>query len=243
MFLIYLDLDELREVFRGRWLWSAKRKALARFRREDHFGDPKESLRQSVETLLTERGHTVPGGPIRLLTHLRYFGYVFNPVSFFFCYDTEGQLRKIVAEVNNTPWGERHCYVIDAEQLGKRDEASMLPKVFHVSPFMQMDQKYRWLLKSPGKRLTMHMENWQDGGCLFDVTMQLERREITGPRLAWQLVRFPLMTAQVIGAIYWEALRLWWKGVPYVPHPSARPEELDVGTSSTPLQPASAVVR
>ncbi len=218
--MMYLDLAELDQVFAGRWLWSSSRRTIAEFRRSDHLGDPSEPLDVSVRRLLRDEGHDFSSGPIRLLTQLRYFGYVFNPVSFYFCFDAEEQLQSVVAEVNNTPWGERHCYVLEAKHFANGSDPRLIPKVFHVSPFMPMDQHYAWRLKTPTERLTMHMQNLKQGEAVFDVTMQMKRKPITRGSLAMQLMRFPLMTQKVIASIYWEALRLWIKGCPFIPHPS-----------------------
>ena len=143
LFLAYLDLAELDTVFRGRWLWSARRFALAWFRRRDHLGSPAMPLDQAVRDLVERHSGRRPQGPIRLLTHLRYFGYCFNPVSFYYCFDAQGeQVETVVAEVNNTPWGERHCYVLDGEpRLRYRTSKAM-----HVSPFMPMDARLRMAL-------------------------------------------------------------------------------------------------
>jgi len=222
MYMTWLDLAELPEVFRGRWLWSADRPALSWFRRQDHLGDPAIPLDEAVRRLVAERTGARPGGPIRLLTHLRTFGYVMNPVSFFYCYDREGrEVETVVGEVSNTPWGERHCYVLDRERnLGSADRMHFrFPKAFHVSPFMPMAQTYDWRFVAPGRKLTVHMENEEGGRRLFDATMVLARREISGPALASALVRHPLITAKVVGAIYWNALRLWARGVPFFEHP------------------------
>jgi len=230
LFLMYLDLAELDQVFRGRWFWSARRRALARFRREDHFGDPCLSLdscvRQRVEQ---ETGHR-PEGPIRLLTHLSYFGYCFNPVSFFYCYDRSGRnVETIIAEVNNTPWGERYLYVLgEAENQGDNQRREFTPrKAMHVSPFMQMDVDYRWCFNPPSQRLSVHMENMRDGKKTFDATLSLKRTEITGRSLARVLAAYPLMTAKVVAAIHWQALRLWLKRVPVHTHPAKKKRLLE----------------
>lgn len=228
LYMTWLDLAELPEVFRGRWLWSARRPALSWFRRADHLGDPSLPLDEAVRRLVAERTGVRPGGPIRLLTHLRTLGYVMNPVSFYYCYGPDGgALEAVVAEVSNTPWGERHCYVLDSRQsLG--DERRLrwrFPKAFHVSPFMRMEQLYDWRFSPPGKRLSVHMENEEGGRRLFDATMVLSRRELSGGALASALVRHPWITAKVAGAIYWNAARLRLRGAPFFEHPRRRAAE------------------
>lgn len=223
LFLMYLDLDELPALFQGRWLWSSERFAPARFRRADHFGDPSVPLADAVRALVTQHTGRPPSGPIRLLTHLRYFGYCFNPVSFYFCYDSTGsRVETIVAEVTNTPWGERYCYVLPEARNEARGNKKRyrFGKAFHVSPFMGMDVEYDWRFCEPGERLVVHMENRQGGKKFFDATMTLARQEISGPALAWCLVRYPFMTGTVIAAIYLQAFRLWRKRTPFYPHPA-----------------------
>jgi DUF1365 family protein len=225
LFMVYLDLGELDRVFRGRWLWSTRRPALAWFRRQDHLGDPEVPLDDAVRDLVEAAGHTRPAGPIRLLTHLRYFGYCMNPVSFYYCFDESGErVETIVAEVHNTPWGEQHAYVLateDAESSGDRWQFH-LAKAFHVSPFMDMDQQYDWSFDAPDERLSVRMRTLEDGRRLLDATLGLRRRPITGGNLARVLVRHPFMTAKVITAIYFQALRLYLKRCPFFPHPKRR---------------------
>ena len=220
LFMLYLDLDELDRVFDGRWLWSTSAPAPARFHRDDHLGDQGTGLGQSVQELVEERTGRRPQGPIRLLTHLRYFGYCFNPVSFYYCFDADDtRVDTIVAEVNNTPWGEQHCYVMDGGGDAATGRGHDLAKRFHVSPFMPMDIDYDWRFTEPGDRLAVHMRNLRAGRRLFDATLRLERKPITGPSLARTLASQPLMTAKVTGAIYFEALRLWLKRTPFHDHP------------------------
>lgn len=222
LFQVYLDLAELDEVFAGRWFWSAKRPAIAWFRRADHLGDPAVPLDESVRRLVEASTGERPQGPIRLLTHLRYFGYVMNPVSFYYCFDEDGgRVVSVVAEVHNTPWGERHCYVFSEREneTPGPNKQFRFRKGFHVSPFMSMEQTYLWKFSDPGDGLTAHMENFESGNSLFDATLHLGRSPITTASLARVLLTYPFMTGKVIAAIYWQALKLWWKGTPFHAHP------------------------
>lgn len=223
LFMLYLDLAELPHVFERRWLWSTRGPALAWFRRADYLGDPAVPLDCAVRDLVAERTGTRPGGPIRLLTNLRYFGYAQNPVSFYYCFDPAGtRVEVIVAEITNTPWGERHAYVLPTQPDEGQEHRTGLRKSFHVSPFMPMDLAYDWRFSQPDRRLTVQMKNLARGERVFDATLRLRRKPITGPVLAAALFRHPWMTASVVVGIYWQALRLWLKGAPFHPHPVPR---------------------
>lgn len=220
---LLLDLDEIEHVFADRWLWSTDQPNLAEFRRSDFFGPAHVPLKDAVRDAVQSATGRRPQGPIRLLTHLRYAGYSFNPVSFYYCYDSDGAtLQCILAEVTNTPWRERHSYVLpvasaDADGAAWRWQFS---KAFHVSPFMPMDREYHWSFTTPAKRLQVKMTVMDGATTEFDATLALKRHPLTAASLRKVLWRYPLMTAQVIGAIHWQALRLWLKGNPVHDRPT-----------------------
>jgi DUF1365 family protein len=223
--LCWLDLAELDDVFRGRWFWSVRRPAPARFLRADYLGDPATPLDTAVRERVAQATGCRPAGPIRMLAQLRNFGFCFNPVSFYYCYDADdARVETIVAEITNTPWNERHAYVLQRDSGRPAGHALRfrLAKAFHVSPFMPMDIDYDWRFAEPGATLAVHMQNLRGGQLLFDATLALRRREITGPTLAAALARQPFGSLAAVSRIYWQALRLWSKRVPFHAHP-ARP--------------------
>ena len=220
---LYLDLDEVDRVFDASRLWSADRRNLGEFRRSDYLGDPAVPLAEAVRERAAAALGRRPEGPIRLLTHPRYFGYVFNPVSFYYCHAADGEtLDCIVAEITNTPWKERHAYVLPAEAAERHGRALgwSFAKRFHVSPFLPMARDYAWRFTVPGDDLHVHMDVLHDGEREFDATLHLQRRALDAASLRRLLWRHPLMTAQVIGAIHWQALRLWFKRTPVHDHPT-----------------------
>jgi DUF1365 family protein len=227
LFMVYLDLAELETVFKHRWLWSTRRPALAWFRRQDHLGDPGVPLDTCVRDLAEQRTGRRPQGPIRLLTHLRYFGYCMNPISVYYCFAPDGeQLDLLVAEVHNTPWGERIGYVLDvAGQTGS--QRAEFEKAMHVSPFMPMDLRYGWHSTAPGPHLAVHLNVFKGQSRLLDATLSLRRRPLDGWSMAGMLARFPLMTLKIVAAIYWEALRLLWKRLPIFPRPPTSDQPME----------------
>jgi DUF1365 family protein len=231
LFMAYLDLAELPSCFDGSWLWSARRPALAWFRRADYLGDPDVPLGDAVRELVREQTGMEVDGPIRLLTHLRYFGKCFNPVSFYYCFAGDGErVVAVVADVTNTPWGERHAYVMAVAESADRGTVTLMrarfDKQLHVSPLMGMDHVYDWRLTEPGEQLLVHIESHRtdgsqrpDGESAFDATLSLNRRELTPRALRQALVRYPFLTARILARIYTHALRLKLRGAKYFPHP------------------------
>ncbi|MEZ4586868.1 MAG: DUF1365 domain-containing protein [Gemmatimonadales bacterium] len=224
LFMVYLDLEELPRAFAGTRLWSAERAAPARFRRADYLGPSGQPLDHAVRDLVERRLGRRPAGPIRMLTHLRYWGFVFNPVTFYYCFEpTANEVEAIVAEVTNTPWNERHAYVLDGRSTRDRSGTRhRLTKRFHVSPFMPMGHDYRWRFSTPGRGLVVHMESLAEGARVFDATLALRRRPITAGALRGALLKYPAMTLTVVAGIYWQAAALWIKGAPFHSHPDRR---------------------
>lgn len=225
MAMLYLDLAEIDQVFAGRWLWSNDQCNLAEFRRSDYLGDASIPLDEAVRRRVADVIGRIPEGPIRLLTHLRYFGHSFNPVSFYYCFEADGvTLDVIVAEITNTPWKERHAYVLPVATAERRADAFswQFAKAFHVSPFIGMDRDYAWRFSTPAERLLIHMnvlDRTAGAQREFDATLTLERQPLSTINLARVLLRFPLMTTRIVGAIHWQALRLWLKRNPVHDHP------------------------
>lgn len=215
--LLYLDVDRVPDLLDGRLCRS--RPGTVRFRRADYLGDPATPLGSAVRSVVHERTGWLPDGPIYILTQPRTFGHCFNPVSFYFCYGRDEQLRAVLAEVTNTPWGERHSYVLPRVQEGPvlRGE---FKKRLHVSPFMGMSQSYRWRVSTPGPTLSVHIENHEADELAFDATLSLRREPLNRSALRAFTLRYPAGTLRVLALIYGHALVLRLKGVAVHARPS-----------------------
>jgi uncharacterized protein len=232
--MLYLDLDELEALFKQSGFWSLERFNLLSLYRRDYHQHPDLPLKAAVHRTIFDATGEHLTGPVRMLTNPRYGGYLINPLTCYYCFDHSNQLRYVVAEVTNTPWRERHCYVLPVPaQAGDLD--CRFAKAMHVSPFMPMQLDYDWHSTLPTAELTLRLALLEQvttsntipsqpaatagNTPVFSAGMCLQRRACTRANMQRLLWRFPLMTVQVVGGIYWQALRLWLKGIRIHPHP------------------------
>lgn len=238
LYMLYLDLDEVETIFKQHWFSGFNGFNLVSFKRKDYFQPETENLKQAVMSKVTdyakEQGVALEDiKKVTMLTHARYFNIIFNPVSFYYCFDEQDQLIAIMAEITNTPWGERYSYVLlvgaqtsdrQFESKGDKHHAFHFDKEFHVSPFNPMNMAYNWVLSTPDERLNIHMDNTMGShGEIekhFDATLILHKKQWQ-TNFAKSLIQYPFMTVKVMWGIYWQALKLWLKKVPFYDHPNS----------------------
>ena len=212
-----LDLDDVESLALAP-LWRAERWAPMAFRRRDYLGDPSQPLETAVRDLVETRLGWRPVGPIRLLAHHRTWGWCFNPIALYYCYEVDGQtLAAVVADVTNTPWGESRSYVIDARD--GLDRLADQTKELHVSPFLPMDLSYRFRLTTPSERCGFSVTVLRGEELVFRASLALRRRALSRREGARALWLRPLQTHRVSLAIYLHAAHLWLRRTPVMPHP------------------------
>lgn len=225
VFSICIDIDRLQEIASASRLFACNGPGLLSFHDRDHGPRDGTSLRPWIDGQLRAAGLPT-GGPIRLLCFPRILGYVFNPLSMFFCHDVSGRLIAILHEVKNT-FGEQHGYLIPVSGEGVvRQEAE---KLFYVSPFIAMDCRYRFRIVPPGERMAIVIRQSDAEGDLLVATHRARRLAFSDRNLLRCLLGHPLMTLKVISAIHWQALRLWLKGARVHERPPAPASQVTLG--------------
>ncbi|MEO5668367.1 MAG: DUF1365 domain-containing protein [Bdellovibrionota bacterium] len=228
-FMAYVDLEEVSFLFDGIPFYSTRSSNLVRFKRSDYYGDPDRDLAQEIRDLVFTRTQLRVEGPVRMLTHLRHFGHCFNPVTFYYVFakGQDSKVQAIVAEITNTPWNERHTYVLPVSGTDlDGDLVFDFHKEFHVSPFMPMDLDYVWNFSLPSRTLAVTMRNMQGDQKIFSASLNLKRVEITRRSSLGLLASFPFLSLNVLRAIYWQAFRLWLRGTPVFKHPILKKDNL-----------------
>jgi uncharacterized protein len=220
VYMWLVDLDELDQLDRRLWAFGHNRRALTTIRARDHLGDPRRPIKANLLAYLDGHGIDLQGGRVALLTNARVLGYVFNPLSVFYCHQADGELRCVVAEVHNT-YGERHCYLLEPGERGRVETG----KEFYVSPFLTVDGRYRMSVPAPDEHLSVQMALHQDDRRVFSASLTGRRLPLTNATVARMLVRHPLMTARVTSLIHMQGVKLWLRGAARVPRPPHSPQE------------------
>jgi|TARA_B110000467_G_C18196453_1_gene409228 DUF1365 family protein len=222
VFMLYLDINDLNNVMDKSIFWNVNKAAMVSFNRLDYHNAKTESLDQAVRDTVQKKVGNRPSGKIRMLAHLRYFGYCFNPVTFYYCFNREDdQVEFILAEVTNTPWKERFSYVLKASGNNKEKKIkSTMKKELHVSPFWDMDHMYDWSFSRPEDKLGVYMKNFKDGQKVFDATLNMKRLILNRNSLLASIFKFPFITIKVVFWIHLQAFFLWLRGATFFVHPN-----------------------
>lgn len=235
LYMNFIDLDEVELLQDKFWWFSAKRWAPLQLKANDYFSHEQlpttvskantgQFLKMRAIAIADSLGANVSTiNRVCMLAQLRCFGIYFSPVNFFFLYENE-TAKYLVAEVSNTPWNKSHCYLIDLISPVATEKA------FHVSPFMDLDMEYRWQVKEPTTRTEIIIESWREHH-LFTASFCATRYNIDAKKITAVLFRWPIVSLSIVRAIYWQALRLYLKGIRYVPYQTKKTESPTLSTS------------
>ena len=213
--MFHLDLDNVDEIFNDAKLFAYNKSNLVAFKDKNYLNKNYKDCKHKVLELLAEKGLNSNIDKLYLLTNLEYLGYCFNPISMYFCI-SEGKIKYLILEVTNTPWGKRHNYVLEPQEVKNNIYKAEFIKELHVSPFLPMEYIYKINCKYTAEKIIVHLENHIDNKIEFDATLNLNMLPINNKTLyKYLFARFPA-TIKVICAIYWEATKLWLKGIKYI---------------------------
>ena len=243
IFMMLLDLDEIDRIAGASRLFSRNRFNLLSFHDRDYGDRSGAPIRPQIEGHLRAAGLGEASASIRLLTMPRVLGYVFNPISIYFCHRADGSLGAILYEVSNT-FGERHSYLIPVQRRTTDGQVRQhCDKALHVSPFIPMDVSYDFRVAPPGERVTIAIAEHDAAGLLLTASFAGQRKPLGDAALLRAFVTHPLLTIKVVGGIHWEALRLWIKGVPLTHRPPAPDRAITLvavdGVETTTERPAA----
>lgn len=222
LYMLYLDLDELEGLNKVSKLFSINKPNLLSFYEKD-FHNPKSSssLKQKVIDTIFQKSGIIVDGPVRVLTQIRSLGFVFNPVSFYFAFDKNEKLVAIMSEIQNTPWNERYCYINKFDH--EKDIGTFeFDKNFHISPFMSLEQRYKWQISKPNSKIFIKMENFEKEHLTFLASLNLKKMELNSKNLFKMIGKHPFITYKVIAGIYIQAAKLYLKKIPFYSHPNPK---------------------
>ena len=222
VFMMYLDINDLDSVMEKSIFWNVDKSAIVSFQRNDFHGDVERPLDIAVRDTVKKRTGVRPEGKIRMLAHLRYFGYCFNPVTFYYCFSrNDDRVDYILAEVTNTPWKERHAYVLSASPENKSSKIkSNMKKNSMYLPFGIWNMYMTGRLAVLKISLNVLMKNFKDGKHVFDASLSMSRMKMTKANLMKSVFRYPFMTIKVVFWIHFQAFLLWLRGATFYIHPS-----------------------
>ena len=217
--MLFIDLDHIATAFKSNIFWSYNKSNIGSFDDENYYTRNNKEVKKSVVLLIKNKIGAKVDGKIYLLTNGKYFGYCFNPVSFYYCFNKSKKLIAIVSHITNTPWSEKYAYVHECKNFKGGTKTFNFDKKFHVSPFMPMDIKYKWKFTEPKDFLYVSMDSFEKNNFMFNATLRLTRKAWTPWALNKILLMFPPTTIRTILTIYWNAFLLLLKRIPFYSHP------------------------